>query len=660
MQARDSSAHDPLIDQPSPPQTQNDSLPEELNEWLDDLQSMPIDSKDKTNTVDEPKEKPSGWLAWSYYAIYNTAVSIKNNTVYAVKHPIKTVMHIGMSLLAIATSGQAVINAGLNPSGANPEDIGPDLFARMTLTQKILTPVSAISSVIINYPLNISFFKEGYAQVVGSVKEMFSRTFPYIVPLPFLKNSLAIYIGIMAGLTAWLITQEAFSFIDTGIPAIDILIPLGVGGLSGFITTCARYLGTKRTLAVLKSLFSHDAKIQKDVVDAIQHLNPNVAFRLGDSNKIMRKAFKTYTQKHPIDIEIGEEEIQPDFNEMRFTSQEVLQLLIDRNVEKLLQEKWVFTQKDYKELNKIYQKSLSKFPEDDLLRRDYVRKKAHVLLMQKCKLTDADYEFLFTKLATYTAKLALAYQKNVPVFNEKKMYEYVLEYTRLTVINGLSLMIGLPGWLVFSQKVLDVLNSLSGHELRDHIQNNAYLIPIAAAGGAGTGAALLHVSATRECLLSLTSNIPLYLYHHPEYILLFITKLGLNYFASGSLHRVGLSTVERPDFIFSSLAPDIISQEILAYTVQTASGAVNILPFFRTLCEKPQDPHHPAIQHILQYLADPARRMISTQTAEECAASLVNSKVSFFKSRASQVAEQPSPVDEVNPVREDSISLLAN
>lgn len=642
----------------------------ELNQWLEEAiasfgtKAGYTDVEEGNNISNIPKEEgegkddpiveqKQGWLSWAANGVYqaavsvkNAAVSVKNMAVQVVTHPVQSLFDLLKSprfivgALGLGTSGQPAINAALDPSGTSAKDISLDTYMAMSPWHKIATIVNLMSSLIVNYPLNRDFIKEAAHKVMVSAKEMITGV------LPFFKNMGFIYLAMMAGFTAGILAQEAFSFVATDIAALDFLIPMTMAGLSGLITSAARYLGSKKSATILSSLVSHDAAVQRKAVDALRHLNPHVNVSANAIAKYATHKREKYARREEANtFETIYDEATKGDAAVEMSIKQLIQLRLDKKAAHLLQEKLSFNDTERAALFKDYDQG-----------KDYVIEKALDLLKAKHKLDDLDYEKLFKKLLGYTSKLEGMHvgDDTLALFNKKKMSKSILDNAALYGYPLLAFIPAFSAWLLFTQKTIDGFDALSNGALREDIDSDIYLSGIGALGASGTAALLLYLSAGREFLQLVVETLPGYLYRNPKQIPYLLAMTTFNYFASSSLHRVSTSAFEKPDFIFSAITTHIIARETMAYLVQAGAFTINILPVLRPLRPQPEDHNQPTIDELLQYHEDPCLHPISTFTAEDCAAKLRG--LSFFDRKERVLAHKHEHEESATSSRENSYS----
>lgn len=551
---------------------------------------------------DLPLETNRGWLRWAGNGIYNGAVQVKDAAVHTITHPIATILGLG-------TSAQSVVSAVANASHTDPKDIDSKWWGSLATGTKVQSIITFIFSLYVNFPVNKKFIEDAWSKLKTNSKDTF-KSFG-----DFIDNVSSIFLGLNSGMAAAAITLEAFIWITTG----GILIPVILAALSFLMAGTSRYMGNKRVFSMLKTFFSHDAKMQKQSIDALKHLKMDLKLQLNDTLQSIK---------------------------------DILQNLLNQQTNTILQAKRQLEEKDLAALEHMREKERLRIAKSksisvlDLNSNDkaeienLISQKASEILIAKYRLTDDDYELLFKSLITKLAELEALHPKNLDtnLYNDKAIREYLVEYSGTLVKLGLAIACGVSSGAVYMQKGFDAVNIVSkyaGHDLKDLDIWIKRLI----GSSSGLASGLLYAASAADFPSLFFVTLPTYLYNHPKQICAALFLLVANYYASASMQSVSTGVVSRKDHILGMLAEGQM-KEILPVAVRVGCGFVNIIAELKKYSPAPLNPEQPTVSEIVHHFEDPNHHRIQHDTALAC--SIANNKLSFFqKPTAKAPAKDP-------------------
>jgi hypothetical protein len=487
----------------------------------------------------------------------------------------------------LATSGQPAINALVNPSNVGPEKIGPEWWNTMTNRTKAESVINLIASFWVNYPTNKKFIQDAWAKLKENTKDMFKS------PKQFIDNLFSIVLGLDSGLAAGALTLGAFTWIVWG----GLALPSMISGLSFLIASTSRYIGLKRAFKILENLFSHEAKVQKQAIDALHHL------------QLEKQLSLSVKQLFQLDMENS------------------ALANIERSIKDILQA--------------------------------FIDAEANKTLMSKDTLNDQDYEDLFKKLVLALGTLESLHPDNI--YHEKCTSEYIAEYSGVLVRLGFAIAFGLSTGCIFLQKGYDAVNLISKLVSGNDLDQSDMHIWLKRAIGlpAGLGSGTLYAVSASEFPKLFFIALPTYLWNHPKHIVSALFLLTTNYFASSSMHSVASGVLNRENNILGIL-PENPLKDILPYVVRTGSGFVNILSELKKYNEDIIDPNHPTLEELVHHFEDPNTHRIQPLTAADCSVALNRSSYFYDPSHPRPSDEEnPGPQQKHDGLRHSNFNYAA-
>lgn len=215
---------------------------------------------DDDNTALLQNNQSPGITYWVLTGTQRVAASAANTVLYAVKHPVTTVF-------AVTTATPSAMYALSSP--LSPRVIGKAWWDSLTAAQKAHATANGGSSLVINTLINFVFLPQAWATFVKTAPHTFDS------PRQFAENATAMTLAGGAAVATGAIAVAAFSWLPAA--SVTAYIPASLSFISAL---ASRYVGVTSLFTLIKNLFSDNLAAQKELLDIINHLDPESFERL--------------------------------------------------------------------------------------------------------------------------------------------------------------------------------------------------------------------------------------------------------------------------------------------------------------------------------------------------------------------------------------------
>lgn len=548
--------------------------------------------------------------------LYNNTIGyLSELTTYAYNQPKDAAIDFAKwsvaAIVGLIATAPAAINALAAPSGKSAKEISKKWFEEMSTWIKALSITNAFFSTYVNLPLNKYFVVNAWGRFKTSIKQIFNG------PRQFFDNTLAILFGIGGGIAAGSIALNSFAFLPLWVAA-------GAAGIGFVLTATSRYLGSKKAfLRFYNAFFNSDAKTQRALLDAINHLQPQMEADLqAESNE---KAIRLLKRHH------------------------VTEHLLNAYCAEQGKHKSALTKEDKDTLAEQLKNTLHKTVHNQkrLLKHENLKRATSLINQhinhdwkEKEPFTAKDFELLYKNLAHALNRLEAQYQQ--AIFNKKTTAESIASYAGaiVDVIAAISL-VAAPTWLIFMQKGYDGINSIAKfatHQTTTDLdklniwEKRAVGVIPAFASGILYG---IWTSDFRSVFMDTCSRLKA----NPTQIPMAALWLIANGFAASSMTYVGKGVVNSS----SNILGDFFNTEEMKMLLPILMGAggffVNYTPNANSDNILPLvDVSQPTIAEITSRLRDPNTYYISERSASSIQKQLAT--LSFFRDVQEKLARK--------------------
>lgn len=524
---------------------------------------------------------------------------------------------LAAAVVGLVATAPAAINALAAPSGKSAKEISRKWFEEMSTSIQALSITNAFFSTYVNLPLNKYFVVNAWGRFKNSIKQIFNG------PRQFFDNTLAILFGIGGGIAAGSIALNSFAFLPLWVAA-------GAAGIGFVLTATSRYLGSKKAFSrFYNAFFNSDAKTQRALLDAINHLQPQMEADLQDASnaKAIRLLKRHYVAEHLLNQYCAEQGKQKSdlTKEDKETLAEQLKDTLHNTIHN--------SRRLLKHANLKRATSL-------------INQHINHNWKEKEPFTPKDFELLYKNLAHALNRLEARYQQ--AIFNQKTTAESIASYAGaiVDVIAAISL-VAAPTWLIFMQKGYDGINSiakLATHQTTTDLDKLNIWEKRALGVIPAFASSLLYgiwTSDFRSVLMDTFSRLKA----NPSQIPMAALWLIANGFAASSMTYVGKGVVNSP----TNLLGDFFQTDEMKILLPILLGAggffVNYTPNANSDNVLPlADTRQPTIAEITSRLRDPNTYYISEHSAGSIQKQLI--KLSFFSEMKEKLARKAAQEQE--------------